>query len=170
MRVKQVDNIKRFFPIFFSMLCFNCNKISPAGFWKNFDSSHLIRNVSSQGPWGGHRIIYWKNLSKEYQTKQIIDFSSSNKCNLLKMSSLDNIAAKKWLEDHAGNIASDQKLSKQYINDVKGIRCQNGEKSILFTFDSHWVLVEGDTSKMAPGYVLLSPNRKQLLFYHKWGE
>jgi hypothetical protein len=162
--------MKKFLLISISILSFNCNKTTPAGFWKNFDNSYITQNVNDQGPWGGHTVVYWKNLSKKYEAKEIVDFSFSNKWKLIKIDSLDNIAAEKWLEDHTGNNAADRELSKQYISDEKDIPSLNSNRAVLFTFDSHWVLVEGDTSKMAPGYVLLNSNGKQLIFYHKWGE
>jgi len=38
----------------------SCNKATPAGFWKSYQKDFLVKNISDQVPWGGHRAIYWK--------------------------------------------------------------------------------------------------------------
>lgn len=66
----------------FALALFSCNKLIPAGFWKNFEKAQLIESVGDQGPWGGHCAIYWNtNKGGYFNTEKVIEF-----------------AKKKWME------------------------------------------------------------------------
>lgn len=38
----------------------SCNKPIPAAFWKNYKHDFIVKNISDDGPYGGHSAIYWK--------------------------------------------------------------------------------------------------------------
>jgi len=56
-----------------------CGKLTPAGFWANFQKDFLVENISDQGPWGGHRAMYW-NADKQntFCPKSVLDFATKN--------------------------------------------------------------------------------------------
>ncbi|HEX8024333.1 hypothetical protein, partial [Mucilaginibacter sp.] len=56
------------FLLILAVVFISCNKLTPAGFWKSFDSGHIIKSSSDQGPRGGHRTITWKNQANIYNS------------------------------------------------------------------------------------------------------
>ena len=60
------------------------NKTTPAGFWIKYKAELLKKNISDQGPYGGHRAMYWKSESQNtFTAKQVIDFATKNSWTLV---------------------------------------------------------------------------------------
>lgn len=125
----------------------SCNKIAPDGFWKNFDSKHIIENISDQGPWGGQLIIRWKKSTGLYNVSDVLRFASHNGWKLIESKPVHSMTGY-------------NDLSKMWITN----------SGILYKFDSKWVKVDADTSKTAYGYLLISSDKTQMSIYHQWGE
>lgn len=67
----------------------SCNKATPAGFWKNYKSNFLVKNISDQGPYGGHRAMYWKaDVTKAFNERNILPLQIKTVGHLLKVQSL----------------------------------------------------------------------------------
>jgi len=139
--------MKKLFLLLTVISLLGCNKMAPAGFWKNFDSKHIVENISDQGPWGGHRAIHWKNLTGRYNDADVIKFASRNGWSLIE-------------SEYVHDMDSYHHLFPMWIT--------NG--GMLYKFDSKWIEVDADTNKTAYGYVLISSDKTQMSIYHLWGE
>jgi hypothetical protein len=119
-----------------------CNKLSPAGFWNDFDNGHINDKSSDQGPWGGSRIIYWENKGK-YKDSDVLKFAADNGWTL---------------------IGSENELAG---GEDSGWMKYSGK---LYTFNSGWAKVEEDEYRNANGYLLISTDHTKMSVYHNWGE
>ncbi|MDB5285126.1 MAG: hypothetical protein JWR05_75 [Mucilaginibacter sp.] len=120
-----------------------CNKFSPAGFWKGFDSEHIIEKVSDQGPWGGHRAIYWQNTIVKYKESDILKFAAGNDWTFI-----------------TSKPTGVQETPKDWIK----------YPGTLYIFNSGWVRFENEEGKTAFGYVLINADHTKMSVYHSWGE
>ena len=51
----------------------------PTGFWKNYKDELIREDISDQGPWGGHRAMYWTSRGdNEFSKQDIVDFATDN--------------------------------------------------------------------------------------------
>jgi hypothetical protein len=139
--------MKKTFLLLIAFTLLGCNKMTPAGFWKNFDPKHIVEGISDQGPWGGHRVIHWRNLTGRYNESDVLKFASHNGWKLV---------GSKYVHD----MGSYDDLSPMWI--------ANG--GMLYKFDSKWIKVDADTNKTAYGYLLISSDKTQMSMYHLWGE
>ena len=92
--------IKKFTLILAYLLTLNflsCNKVTPAGFWENYNSRFLIKNISDQGPYGGHRALYWKsNEDNTFSSVDVIKFATENGWKLIDSSEYQAHQTTKW--------------------------------------------------------------------------
>ena len=75
MKIKSFILLKLFSALVFT----SCNRTTPTGFWKNYKTNYLVKNISDQGPYGGHRAVYWKSEKPlTFDTKNVLDFAAKN--------------------------------------------------------------------------------------------
>jgi hypothetical protein len=154
----------------------SCNKATPAGFWKNYKTNFLEKNISDQGPYGGHRAAYWKSKKPlSFDTKNILDFAARNGWILTDSSEFDENHTNKWRYDTKDIFP----LSSLGFNDtIRNSSTYNyfprwfGGQLKLYKFKTGWVLIEPGTvnSNEENGFILLNQNRSELAVYHLWGE
>ncbi|SKC72819.1 hypothetical protein SAMN05660236_2816 [Ohtaekwangia koreensis] len=61
------------------ILLFSCSKVTPAGFWVDYKEEYLIESENDQGPWGGHRALYWRaDFKYTFRPAEVIDFAAEN--------------------------------------------------------------------------------------------
>jgi hypothetical protein len=153
--------IKNLFIFSCVLVLSGCNAIGPAAFWNNFDDSHIVKNISDQGPWGGYRLIYWKNTERPYKAKEVAIFAALHGWEHFRTDSLNNEDVSSWVPDHADSLSLHQPSHYPHI----------GGAGVSLTFlDSNWVTVGNEGNKSALGYALLSLDGKQLVVFHTWGE
>ena len=154
----------------------SCNKATPTGFWKNYKTDLLVKNFSDQGPFGGHRAVYWKseNLLR-FDTKNILDFATKNGWTLTDSSEFDQNHTVKWIYNNKEIFP----LSSTGFNDtIKSISTYNyfprwfGGQLKLYKFKTGWETIEPgtDNSIEENGFVLLNQDKSELAVYHLWGE
>src|SRR5687767_13746754 len=90
------------FLIFILTLAFaSCNKATPAGFWKSYKKDFLEKNISDQGPYGGHRAIYWKSdKTNIFTSAHVLDFAKKNGWTLVDSSEHNSDQTNKWTYDN----------------------------------------------------------------------
>ena len=155
---------------------YSCNKAAPTGFWKNYKAELLEKNISDQGPYGGHRAVYWKaEKPLTFDTKNILEFATKNGWTLIDSSEFSNDQTNKWTYDNEKVFPltsigfSDTLLNDAHLKDFP--RWFGGQLK-LYKFKTGWVTIEPGTDKSIEenGFVLLSQNKSELAVYHLWGE
>lgn len=120
-----------------------CKKLPPAGFWKDFDSGHIVEKNSDQGLGGGTRTIYWENKTT-YQDSTVLKFALDNEWVLLNTRNVvdPSVERDKWIK-YPGK---------------------------LYIFNSEWTQVVDSKEHVAYGYILISNDHKRMSLYHSWGK
>jgi hypothetical protein len=169
-----IDTImkKLFLPIIVVML-FGCNNLTPAGFWKSFDSDHIIKSNSDQGPWGGHRTITWKNQAGIYNSGDIIRFAESKGWRLSHTIIIDTLADKNVSIKNTGNKAPEDADLAINGGNTEGNLIFSGcvnRSCTLYEFDSGWTRVDEGETITAQGYILINASKTRMTMFHSWGE
>ena len=74
-----------------------CNKATPAGFWKSYKKDLLVKNISDQGPYGGHRAVYWKcDKANSFTSNNVLEFARKNGWTLVDSSAFNSDQSSKW--------------------------------------------------------------------------
>lgn len=153
----------------------SCDKAMPTGFWRDYKNELIKEDVSDQGPWGGHRAMFWKSKTEnEFRTKEIIDFAKENN----------------WVFIEKKNVKKEELESWTYNRELvfplnhEGMQSGSGTPSYadfprwlnddleLLKFKTPWIVVEpgsGESSD-AYGYVLINNKGNEMSMYHMWGE
>ena len=154
----------------------SCNKATPTGFWKNYKTSFLVKNISDQGPYGGHRAVYWKSEKPlTFDTKNILDFAAKNGWTLIDSLGFTKEQTDKWKYLNSPIFPltsvgfSDTLLNDAHLADFP--RWFGGQVK-LYKFKTGWVTIEPgtDNSIEENGFVLLNQDKSQMAVYHLWGE
>jgi len=154
----------------------SCNKATPTGFWKNYKTNFLVKNISDQGPYGGHRAIYWKSGKPlTFDTKSILEFAIKNGWTFTDSSEFEQNQTMKWTYGNKEIFP----LSNTGFNDtIKDISTYSyfprwfGGELKLYKFKTGWVTIEPgtDNSTEENGFVLINQEKSELAVYHLWGE
>jgi hypothetical protein len=165
--------MRQLFLLILAVVFVSCNKLTPAGFWKSFDSDHIIKNNSDQGLWGGHRTITWKNRANIYNSADIIKFAESNGWKLSDKAIIDTLADRNVsIKNEGDKLPEDADLAIYGGNTEANLSfsgCVNGGCT-LYEFDSGWMRVDEDETISAKGYILISANKTRMTMFHSWGE
>ena len=162
--------------VILALVAISCNKATPTGFWKNYKPDLLVKNISDQGPYGGHRAVYWKSeRSLNFDTKNILDFAAKNGWTLTDSSEYSNDQTNKWTYDNEQVFPltsigfSDSVLNDAHLKDFP--RWFGGQLK-FYKFKTGWVTIEPVTENSIEenGFVLLSQDKSELAVYHLWGE
>jgi hypothetical protein len=84
--------------IIFSYLFFiSCAKVTPGGFWTNYRKDLIVENLSDQGPYGGHREIFWRSNKKNtFSVRNLVEFAAKNKWRLADSIQMTVETLRKW--------------------------------------------------------------------------
>lgn len=154
----------------------SCKKATPTGFWKTYKKDFLVKNISDQGPYGGHRAVYWKSANPyTFDTKDILEFATKNGWTLVDSSEFSNEQTNKWTYDNEKIFPltsigfSDTLLNDAHLKDFP--RWFGGQLK-LYKYKTGWVTIEPgtDNSIEENGFVLLNQDKSELAVYHLWGE
>jgi hypothetical protein len=154
----------------------SCNKATPAGFWKNYQKKFLVKNISDQGPYGGHRAIYWKvDKPNSFISSSVLDFAIKNGWTLVDSSEFNQEQTYKWTYtnnpifplSHKGftGIATNNSVYQYFP------RWFDGQIKV-YKFKTGWVAIEPgtDSSIEENGFVLINKINNEIAVYHLWGE
>ena len=154
----------------------SCNKTTPAGFWRNYHNQYIVKHISDQGPYGGHRAIYWKSDSiHHFEYKDLIDYATGNGWELIDTTSFTNEQISKWM--YLGkpvfpltgkgititeiNNSQTSKFPQWFDGPIKVIKFRTG-----------WLSFEPGTDNATEenGFIVLNNDRTEMAVYHLWGE
>jgi hypothetical protein len=166
-----------FLGLFTSTFAFiSCDRKAPTGFWKNYKTDLLVKIISDQGPYGGHRAVHWKSeMPLTFDTKKVLDFAAKNGWTLTDSSAFDQNQTKKWTYNNKEIFP----LSSRGFNDtIKNISTYSyfprwfGGQLKVYKFKTGWMTIEPgtDNSIEENGFVLLNQDKSELAVYHLWGE
>jgi hypothetical protein len=161
---------------FFLINAISCNKITPSGFWKSYQKDFLITDLSDQGPWGGHRALYWKSNSKIFKTKQIIDFAVKNGWKFVDSMCFRTENVKRWTygEKEIFPLSSEGFIPDFTIVDSEFNYFPRWTESGLtvIRFKTGLISIDPgtDDSYEINGFATLSDNKTELTIYHIWGD
>ena len=154
----------------------SCDKATPASFWKNYQKDCLVRNITDQGPYGGHRAVYWKSdKAHTFKSANALDFATKNGWTLIDSSKFDYEQTNKWTYNrqtiftltHMG--FSDTLLNNAHLTDFP--RWFGGQLTV-YKFKTGWVAIEPgtDSSVEENGFVVINEYGTEMAVYHLWGE
>ena len=165
--LKQI--VKHILTIFsLTVLVTSCNKTTPAGFWTDFHKDLLLTKNSDQGPWGGHREIYWKSeTNNSFTDKELIEFADKNDWQLVDSISFSadsitkNSFSKLKNDDYSLDILKETVLPK--------LKTKNNR---IFIFKTTWLAVEPGNARetFENGFAVLNSDGTELKVYYLWGE
>jgi hypothetical protein len=153
-----------------------CNKATPAGFWKKYKKDLLIKNISDQGPYGGHRAIYWKaDIPDTFTSTNIFDFASKNGWTLTDSSAFDIDQTNKWVYNRQAVFPlTSTGFSDTILNSTQLEHFPRwfGGQIKVYTYKTGWVMIEPgtDNSIEENGFVAINGNGTEMAVYHLWGE
>ena len=154
----------------------SCNRTTPAGFWKNYRGNFIVKNISDQGPNGGHRVIYWKaNETEIFNSKNVLEFANKNGWTLVDSAEFNQEQTNKWTYNNEPIFPltfkgfSDTTLNDAVLNDFP--RWFGGQIKI-YKFKTGWTTVEPGTGNTIEdnGFVVLNNSRTEMAVYHLWGD
>ena len=162
--------------LFLTLAFISCNKSTPASFWKNYKKDLLLKNISDQGPAGGHRALYWKSdKANNFNATNVLDFARKNDWTLIDSSHFNDDQTNKWTYN---NIAvfpltsigfSDTLLNDAHLTDFPR---WFGGQVVVYTFKTGWVTIEPgtDNSMEQNGFIVINNNGREMAVYHLWGQ
>jgi hypothetical protein len=165
-----------FLTLILTLALASCNKATPAGFWKNYKKDLLVKDISDQGPYGGHRAIYWKSdRTNAFSSAQVRDFAKKNHWTLVDSSHYNSDQTNKWTYD---NKAVFPLTSTGFSHTIENnIQLEHfprwfGGQVTVFKFKTGWVTIEPGTHNSIEenGFVVINSDGKQMAVYHLWGE
>jgi hypothetical protein len=154
----------------------SCNKATPAGFWKSYQKKFLVKNISDQGPYGGHRAVYWKaDEPNTFTPTSVLEFANKNGWTLVDSSEFNGGQANKWtynnkpvfplshtgLSDTAASVSTYEYFPRWFSGHMK-----------VYKFKTGWIAIQPgtDNSIEENGFVILSSGKSEMAVYHLWGE
>jgi hypothetical protein len=167
----------RLFPLATTILAQACSLKMPAGFWRSFDSKSITREINDQGPYGGHRAIFWQGIgAAKFNLVSVIEFATKNGWKFKDSSRFTLTEVQRWR--YFGKtifpLSSEGfEPSGSYSNSEYSYFPLSTTSDIeIITFETNWTKVEPGSGKEtnAFGYVVLNKDHNQMAVYHLWGD
>ena len=155
----------------------SCSKLEPTGFWNEYKKDLQVEHLNSQGPWGGHRTIFWKNPTPgTFKLNEIIDFAEDNGWTLIDSSKHTTDEIKSWSYSnnpifpltYIGFNHSEKKITATYENFPRW----TSTDILVLHFKTGWVSIQpgSDETNEINGFITLNNNNTEMTLYHLWGE
>ncbi len=162
--------------ICFISLFFSCSKITPAGFWNNYQSKFLLRNISDQGPYGGHRAMYWMaEKHGTFNSRQVLEFATKNGWKLVDSLEFNETKIATWNCEKGPIFPLTFEGFQDSIRDLS--TCKYFPRWInkaikIYCFKTGWItIVSGNSNSFEEnGFVVLNKDGTEMSVYHLWGE
>jgi hypothetical protein len=154
----------------------SCNKSTPAGFWKNYNKGYLLKSISDQGPFGGHRAIYWKSgKANTFNSIGVLDFAKENGWKIIDSSYFTAEQTNKWTYNNkavfplTSNGFPDTLMNN---TELEYFPLWFPEQIKVYKFETGWITKEPGTDSTITenGFVVISSNGSEMAIYHLWGE
>jgi hypothetical protein len=153
----------------------SCNKGTPSGFWKNYKTHLIKKNISDQGPYGGYSAIYWKDKKPEaFNSSNILDFARKNGWSLVDSLEFNQDQTNKWTYNDKPIFPLTSKgFSESILNDamVEYFPRWFGGQIEVYKFKTGWVTIQPGTDSSIDdnGFVLINKDKTEIAVYHLWG-
>ena len=161
---------------FLALAFVSCNKSTPSGFWKNYNTKFLKNNISDQGPNGGYRAMYWKtDMTYTFTSSNILDFAKKNGWTIVDSLNFTQDQTNKWIYNNQSIFPLTSKgFCDTLLNDahLDNFPRWFGGQMKIYRFKTDWITIEPGTDKSIEenGFVLLSYKKNEMSVYHLWGE
>ena len=136
-----------------------------------------MKNISDQGPYGGHRAIYWKtDKAHTFYSTSILEFADKNAWTFVDSSEYTKEQVIKWTTYNKEAIFpltstgfSDTVIQSTQLDYFP--RWFGGQVK-MYRFKTGWVTIDPgfDDSIEENGFVLINDNGTEIAVYHLWGE
>lgn len=153
-----------------------CSKATPAGFWKTYKKDLLVKNISDQGPYGGHRAVYWKSdKANSFTSNNVLEFARKNGWTLVDSSAFNSDQTNKWTYNNQAIFPLTSTGFSDTIENNTQLeyfpRWFDGQITV-FKFKTGWVTIEPgtDNSMEENGFVVINRDGTEMVVYHLWGE
>ncbi len=153
-----------------------CSKAVPAGFWRNFKSDLLVENISDQGPYGGHRAMYWKSdKTNSFTSTNVLEFARKSGWTLIDSSEFNSDQTNKWRYNEKAVFPLTSTGFSETIESNTQLehfpRWFSGQLKV-YKFKTGWMTIEPgtDNSIEENGFVVINSDRTGMAVYHLWGE
>lgn len=136
----------------------------------------LEKNISDQGPYGGHRAMHWKSdKPNTFSSNNALDFADKNGWTVVDSSEVHEEQTNTWTYNRQAIFPltsigfSDTVLNNTQLEHFP--RWFGGQIK-LYRFKTGWVTIEPgtDNSIEENGFVLINNDRTEMAVYHLWGE
>ena len=159
---------KYIFLVITTLLSFvSCNKLTPAGFWKDYQTESKQTEDSNQGPRGGYTKIVWHDdLINTFDREDVLNYATRNGWHLTDCLSYINGTLNLQTTydelDYSCAILREEVLPLLKPDEIYEI----------LVFTSGWIAVEPGNAQETEknGFVVFNLDRNRLLIYHLWGE
>jgi hypothetical protein len=155
----------------------SCSIRMPAGFWKNLESENITSEINDQGPYGGHRALFWqKKGTAKFNLTNVIEFATENGWKFKDSSrfTLSEIQRWRYYDKTIFPLSTEGfKPSGDYGDSEYSYFPLSTTSDIeVITFETNWIKVEPGSGREtnACGYVVLNKEQNQMSVYHLWGE
>ena len=155
----------------------SCNRVIPAGFWKNYKDDLIKEDISDQGPWGGYRSMLWESHEQgQFTSNEIVEFATNNGWTFVRRTKFVGAEIEQWTYDRKmifplsdrGFNSKPKDNNHTYSSFPRWI---TGDIELL-EFKTGWMIVAPGTGKASPayGYVIINNDKSKMSVYHLWGE
>ena len=173
MRLKKLAPLILIFPC----LLVSCQHYMPAGFWKDFQKKFLIEDISDQGPYGGHRAMYWKSIRQgTFNAQAILAFAAHHDWKFFDSSKISahDLAAWHYCRQPIFPLSEEgfDSLCTMNSSIYNYFPRWIASDLTLYRFQTGWVAINPGTAEanQAYGYVIINDNRAEMSVYYLWGE
>lgn len=158
------------------ILAFAACNVAPAGFWKSYHKDLLLKEINDQGPYGGHRAIYWKaGKTNIFRASDFISFAQKNGWALIDSLTFTHEQTNKWTYNNKAIFPltsagfSDSVLNS---NELEHFPRWFGGQVKVYKFQTGWITIQPgtDDSIAENGFVVVNSNGTEMAVYHLWGE
>jgi hypothetical protein len=162
--------------LFWTLAIVSCNKAAPASFWENYKYNYLIKNISDQGPNGGHRAMYWDaDQANVFQSSNVLRFAKKNRWTIIDSSAYNQNQINKWTYDSKAIFPlTSGGFSDTLLNDAQLEEFPRwfGGPVEVYKFKTGWVTIKPgtDNSIEENEFVIINDDKRQMAVYHLWGE
>jgi len=150
--------------------------LTPAGFWKGFKSNLLVKNISDQGPYGGHRAMFWKSKKPNtFNSVNVIDFARKNSWDFVDSFKFKPEQMKLWQKDNKLVFPFSYTNFSDTMTKFSTIECFprwiNSQITVL-KFETDWEAIEPGNAKQTEenGFAVINKDGTEMSVYHLWGE
>ena len=137
----------------------------PSSFWNKIQAEKIVENFNDQGPYGGTRIIEWKNFDVNSNISKFLKFAKENEWKLVDSLYVQNKKLNdedlKKLNDYTVEIIKDEIIPSLSSNDSK-----------IYIYSTGWIRIKpgNETETEQNGFLISEPENKLIKMIHKWGE